>query len=250
MTVTTHIHPARDGTPMAVHETGSGRPLVLIHGLMSNAQVNWIKYGHAAQLAAAGFRVIMPDLRAHGQSGAPHDPALYPKDILLDDVQGIIAALALEDYDLGGFSLGARLTAMLIADGARPRRAILSGMGLDGLIDWQRRRAFFLKAIARKDEAVRGDRDFMAIQFMKTTKVDTVAIDMLLRSMDDFDVALLDRLTMRTLVLCGEEDRDNGSPDALAERLAHAVQATVPGGHMSCITHKAFGTAMVDFLAS
>ena len=40
--------------------------------------MNWIKFGHAARIAAAGFRVIMPDLRAHGLSGRPHDPEYYP----------------------------------------------------------------------------------------------------------------------------------------------------------------------------
>jgi pimeloyl-ACP methyl ester carboxylesterase len=47
---------------------GEGRPLVLIHGLFSSAFTNWIRYGHAARLARAGFRLIMPDLRAHGES--------------------------------------------------------------------------------------------------------------------------------------------------------------------------------------
>ena len=63
------------GTRLAIHRLGSGRPLLLLHGLFSSAQVNWIKYGTAAQLAEAGFEAIMPDLRAHGASEAPHDPA-------------------------------------------------------------------------------------------------------------------------------------------------------------------------------
>lgn len=57
-----------DGTELAVHETGEGRPLLLLHGLFSSAETNWIKFGHAARIAAAGYRVIMPDLRAHGKA--------------------------------------------------------------------------------------------------------------------------------------------------------------------------------------
>ncbi len=49
--------------------------MVLLHGLFSDAFTNWLRYGHAAAIAARGFRVIMPDLRAHGQSGKPHDAA-------------------------------------------------------------------------------------------------------------------------------------------------------------------------------
>ena len=61
-----------DGTRIAWREMGEGRPVVLIHGYFSDANTNWIKYGTAAKLVEAGFRVIMPDLRAHGGSGRPH----------------------------------------------------------------------------------------------------------------------------------------------------------------------------------
>ena len=100
-----------DGTRLAVHEVGEGRPLLLLHGFFSDAATNWTRYGHAALLAEAGYRVIMPDLRAHGESDKPHDPALYPKDILADDALAIVAHLGLIDYDLGGYSLGARTVA-------------------------------------------------------------------------------------------------------------------------------------------
>ena len=73
------------GLPIAVHVVGQGRDLVLIHGYFSNAWTNWIRYGHAAKLVEAGFRLIMPDLRGHGESGKPHDAAAYPADALTDD---------------------------------------------------------------------------------------------------------------------------------------------------------------------
>ena len=78
-----HRFESFDGVEIAWHELGEGRPLVLIHGYFSNAWTNWIRYGHAAKIAAAGFRVIMPDLRAHGESAKPHDPAAYPPDVLM-----------------------------------------------------------------------------------------------------------------------------------------------------------------------
>ncbi|PZO86771.1 MAG: alpha/beta hydrolase, partial [Sphingomonas sanxanigenens] len=39
---------ASDGVRLAWHERGEGRPVVLIHGFMSNAMTNWVRYGHAA----------------------------------------------------------------------------------------------------------------------------------------------------------------------------------------------------------
>jgi pimeloyl-ACP methyl ester carboxylesterase len=250
MTVTTDIVPGFDGAPLAVHRLGAGRPLLLFHGLMSSARVNWIKYGQAARLADAGFEAIMPDLRAHGHSAAPHDPAAYPPDVLVRDALAVIEALGLDDFDLAGFSLGARLSAMLLGQGVRPGKAILGGMGLDGLTHWARRRDFFLNAIARMDVATHGDPDFMAIQFMKTMKVDVAAVRLLIGGLGDFDAASLARIDLPVLVLCGVDDRDNGAPEALAERLSDARLATVPGGHMSCITHRDFGEAMVAFLTA
>ena len=117
--IRTYALPGFDGAALAVHEMGEedARPLLLLHGLFSNAETNWIKYGHAETIAAAGFRVIMPDLRAHGMSDAPHGADAYPDAVLVKDAQAVIAALALDDFDLGGFSLGARTTAALLAAG-------------------------------------------------------------------------------------------------------------------------------------
>ena len=83
-----------------------------------------------------GFRVIMPDLRAHGLSGKPHDAAsIIRSGILVRDLDELIAHLGLDEFDLGGFSLGARTIVEAVGEGLRPRRAILAGMGLEGLTE-------------------------------------------------------------------------------------------------------------------
>ena len=122
---TTSRFAASDGVDLAWHELGEGRPVVLFHGLFSDAETNWIKFGHAALLAGQGFRVIMPDLRGHGESARPHDPSAYPPDILAEDGLALIDHLALEDYDLGGYSLGGRTCVRMVVRGARPRRLSL-----------------------------------------------------------------------------------------------------------------------------
>ena len=76
---------AADAARVAFRQIGAGRPVLLIHGFFSNAVINWVKYGHAEKIAAQGFRVILPDLRGHGESARPHDPAAYPRDVLTDD---------------------------------------------------------------------------------------------------------------------------------------------------------------------
>jgi pimeloyl-ACP methyl ester carboxylesterase len=239
-----------DGTELAIHRVGEGRPVLLLHGLFSSAQMNWIKFGHAAKLAEAGFEAIMPDLRAHGQSGKPHEPAAYPPDVLVRDVAAVVEGLGVADFDLVGFSLGARTAVRAVAKGLKPRRLVTGGMGLEGLAGWERRAAFFIDAIDRADSIKRHDPAFMAAAFMKTMKIDRVAARLLLQSVEDSGPADLAALTMPTLVLCGDKDRDNGSPQALAEALLDARLEEVPGTHMSSVTEPALGEAIVRFLTA
>src|ERR1700741_2306453 len=118
---TTRYWTASDGVELAYHELGQGRPVILMHGLFSDANINWIKFGTAARIAEDGFRAIMPDLRAHGLSEKPHGPEHYPKGILARDLRDLIDNLDLIDFDLGGFSLGARTTVEGVGEGLRPR---------------------------------------------------------------------------------------------------------------------------------
>ncbi len=236
------------GARIAVHRIGQGRPLVLLHGLFSNAEMNWVKFGHAAALAEAGFECVMPDLRAHGASDKPHDPAAYPPDVLALDLAALIAGLGLDDYDLAGFSLGSRTAVRGVIAGLGPRRLVLGGMGLEGLAGWCSRRAFFLDVIDRYGTARPGDPAYMAQQFMKAMNVDREAAALLLGSMADTAPEALAAVTMPTLVVCGTEDRDNGSPHALVEALPDATLAEVPGTHMGSVTQPELGAAMVRFL--
>src|SRR3990170_4491294 len=98
--VQTNYWTASDDVRLAWQEAGEGRPVVLVHGLFSDANTNWIKFGHARRIAAAGLRVIMPDLRAHGLSDKPQRAEAYPRGVLARDLHELIAHLGLTDYDL------------------------------------------------------------------------------------------------------------------------------------------------------
>lgn len=241
-----------DGAEIAVHRMGpaDGGAVLLLHGLFSNAQTNWVRFGHAERLAEAGFAVIMPDLRAHGESAAPQAAKAYPDDVLARDIAAVVAALNLADFDLAGFSLGARTAVRCVINGMQPRRLALVGMGLEGLAGWEGRAAFFIDAIDRFDSVKRGDRAFMAVSFMKTMKVDRAAARLLLQSVADATPEQLGALTMRTLVLCGDKDDDNGSAQALTKILPDATYVTIPGTHMSSVTEAAMGEELVRFFAA
>src|SRR3546814_2080764 len=88
----------------------------------------------------------------------------------------LIEHLELTEYDLGGYSLGARTTVRMLAGfGAAPRRVIVSGMGLSGLLDTGKRAGHFRNILTHLGSFERGSLEWLAEAFLKTTKGDPVA---------------------------------------------------------------------------
>lgn len=247
--VTTEHFESFDGTRLALHRIGEGRPLVLLHGLFSSARMNWVKFGHAQRIADAGYQVLMLDFRVHGDSDAPEDKAAYPQNVLVRDAATLIDHLGLEDYDLGGFSLGARTSLHAVARGVLdPARLVVGGMGTAGLGEWAKRSAYFKRVIDEFDAIPKGDPAYFSMQFLKSQGVNRVAARLLLDTMPDLDLAMLANVTMPTLVVCGDEDRDNGSAEELAALLPDATYVEVPGTHMGSVTKPDLGEAMARWL--
>jgi pimeloyl-ACP methyl ester carboxylesterase len=240
-----------DGVELAWHEMGppDGRAVVLIHGYFSNSFVNWVRYGHAELLAENGFRVIMPDMRAHGESAKPHDPAAYPPDVLMHDGLALIAHLGLTDYDLGGYSLGARTVVRMLANGAAPRRMILAGMGLAGLLRTEGRGGYFRRVLTNLGSFERGSAEWMTEAFLKTTKGDPEALLLILQTFVDTPEAAIKAIAQPSVVIAGAEDFDNGSAHDVAELLPNGRFVEIPGNHMSAVSRPELGQAIIDFLA-
>lgn len=239
-----------DGLPIAVHVAGQGRDLVLIHGYFSNAWTNWVRYGHAAALVAAGFRLIMPDLRGHGESAKPHDAAFYPPEALTDDNHALVDAFGLTDYDLGGYSLGARTTVRMLARGATPRRVVLAGMGLRGLVSTLDKGGYYRNVLTNLGSFERGTSEWMTEAFLKTTKGDPIALLNILNTFVDTDEHTIASFTQPAEVICGADDQDNGIAQELADILPNGRYVEIPGNHMNAVTRKELGQAMVDFLTA
>src|SRR3546814_14562574 len=81
----------------------------------------------------------------------------------------------------------------MLIRGARPRRAVLGGMGLQGLVDTGRRSAHFHHVLDHIDEHPRGSPEWMAVQFLKPTKGDPLAMKPLLDSFTDSTAEAIDR---------------------------------------------------------
>jgi len=238
-----------DGTTLAYHSKGEGRAVVMIHGFLASSRYNWIDPGIADRVVDAGFAVTALDLRGHGESDAPTDPARWPVDILADDGFALLAHLGLTDYDLVGYSLGARTAARMLVRGASPRRAVLGGMGATGIMEAGARAEMFRDSILNGSKA----RDPFAgrrVQLMlETNGLNAEAMLGVLSSFAPTTEAELRTIAAPTLVISGVDDHDNGSPEELAAILPNGTAQRIPGNHLSAVGAP-LGRAIVDYLTA
>src|SRR6185436_6933086 len=117
----------RDGVTISFDDTGDGTPVVLLHGWPDERGL-WRHQVPA--LAAAGYRVIAPDLRGFGASSKPTDVAAYAMDRIIGDVVGVLDALGIDSAHLVGHDWGAAIawyTATFAPDRVRSLTAISVG---------------------------------------------------------------------------------------------------------------------------
>ena len=117
-----------DGVKIHYTVSGSGDPVILIHGLYSSGTMNWGLPGITAQLAQH-HQVIVMDCRGHGQSGKPETEGAYGTN-MVGDVVRLMDHLHIAKARLVGYSMGGMITMKMLA--LHPERvsaAVLGGMG-------------------------------------------------------------------------------------------------------------------------
>ncbi len=102
--------------PLALHYRDYGdpadpaTPILLIHGLFGSA-TNWHgMVGRLHRLLGPARRLIVPDLRNHGQS--PHDP-VFGYEAMATDLVHLLDRLEIEHASLVGHSLGGKVAMWL-----------------------------------------------------------------------------------------------------------------------------------------
>ena len=239
----------RDGVRLAYREVGDGRPLVLLHGIAGDATL-WLRHGQAEAFAARGHRVIMPDLRGHGLSGRPHQASAYPADVLADDGLALLEHLGLDDYDLGGYSLGARIVVRMLVRGAAPGRAVVGGQGLREVLGLGGGAGSFLRRVFAGSETFEpGSPEERGAQRLTSSGVDPVAVLHVLDSVVATPAEQLGRVQVPTLVVMGSDDERAHSAAELAAALPRGTLAVLPGNHATAPAAPEFVAAFVEFLA-
>lgn len=240
---------ASDGTLLSYLKLGHGRPVVLLHGLLGNAQVNWFDTGVAQRIVAAGHQVIAPDFRGHGKSAMPTGASAYPPDVLARDQEELLRHLGVRRYDLGGYSLGSRMCVRMLARGARPGRVALGGMGDSGITDVDPGRLVFEDYVLNGAAARNPQFGAIVQSMMKKFGVSRDPILGVLRQQVSTQPAELRKLTTPILLVCGVDDHDNGSATGLLALLPSATLRQTPGTHLSALRTTEFMDAFTGFLS-
>lgn len=146
---------------MAVHQLGNGPPLILVHGFPELAY-SWRHQIPA--LAAAGYRVIAPDMRGYGGTDKPEGVPAYTIQKLIGDLTGLMDALSIERALMVGHDWGA-LTVWQMALLAPDRMAGLINLNIPFMarppinpitfMRWKLGKNFYIVNFQDSDEADR-----------------------------------------------------------------------------------------------
>jgi pimeloyl-ACP methyl ester carboxylesterase len=244
-------HFSSDGVDIAYADSGSGPPILLIHGFGSNHAVNWDSTGWTYTLTDAGRRVIAMDVRGHGESAKLYDAAAYRPLLMAEDAANLLNHLDIPEADVMGYSMGGRVAALLaIEHPERVHALIIGGMGsalVEGIGGEEEIVAALLAPTL--EEAV-GDVGRAYRKFAEQTRSDRRALAACI--VGQRETIPPDRLaTIRapTLVAVGEKDKVAGSAEGLARLIPNAEVLIIPNrDHMLATGDKAFKAAALDFL--
>jgi pimeloyl-ACP methyl ester carboxylesterase len=232
-------------------DQGTGDPIVLVHGFASNKETNWVQPGWVSTLTRDNRRVIALDNRGHGDSTKLYDPADYHTDLMAGDVAALIAHLGLERADVMGYSLGARISAVLAArHPERVRALILGGVGIK-LIEVAGLHSDIARSLELPSIADVTDPQGKAFRlFAEQTRSDLKALAACLRgSRQPLGREDLASVSAPTLVAAGTKDDIAGSPHELAALFpnGHALEIA-DRDHMLAVGDRVYKAGVLAFL--
>lgn len=114
-----------DRIRIAYDVRGAGTPILLLHG-GGGCRAEWHSRGYVTRLAEE-HQVIALDLRGHGESDKPTDPASYFTEKMGQDILAVADACDADRFILCGFSFGGNVGRYLAASSNRVSRLIMLG---------------------------------------------------------------------------------------------------------------------------
>lgn len=245
----------RAGVRIYYESAGSGPPVLLSHGYSATSQM----WQGQVQALADRYQIITWDMRGHGRSDSPDDPAAYSEAHTVADMAAILDALGVQSAVIGGLSLGGYMSlAFHLAHPARVRALMLFDTGPGyrnpaGREAWNRTAETRAHAFETRGLEALGPGAEVRIAQHRSAKGLALAARGMLAQFDSRVIESLQNIRVPTLVLVGEHDEPFlSATDYMAAKIPGARKIIIPAaGHAANIDNPpAFNAAVTEFLAT
>jgi pimeloyl-ACP methyl ester carboxylesterase len=244
----------RDGVSIHYEVHGSGPPLILTHGYSSTSGM-W--QGQIAALSK-NHKLVLWDMRGHGQSDYPADPAAYSEALTVADIAALLDAVGADKAIVGGLSLGGYMSLAFYRAHPERVRALLiidTGPGFkkdDAREAWNKRAHDTGDRFEREGLEVlkSASRERSSVIHRDASGLARAARGMLTQR-DARVIESLPDIKVPSLVVVGADDTPFlAASDYMAAKIPGAQKVVIPAaGHAANIDQpKAFNDAVVSFL--
>jgi pimeloyl-ACP methyl ester carboxylesterase len=244
----------RDGVSIHYEVHGSGPPLILTHGYSSTSGM-W--QGQIAALSK-NHKLVLWDMRGHGRSDYPADPAAYSEALTVADIAALLDAVGADKAIVGGLSLGGYMSLAFYRAHPERVRALLiidTGPGFkkdDAREAWNKRAHDTGDRFEREGLEVlkSASRERSSVTHRDASGLARAARGMLAQR-DARVIESLPDIKVPSLVVVGADDTPFlAASDYMAAKIPGAQKVVIPAaGHAANIDQpKAFNDAVVSFL--
>jgi pimeloyl-ACP methyl ester carboxylesterase len=243
----------RDGVAIHYEVHGQGPVVLLSHGYSATCRM----WDGQIEALRDRFQVVVWDMRGHGQSDYPADPAAYSEAATVEDMAAILRACGARRAVIGGLSLGGYMSLAFHRVHPEMTRALMifdTGPGFrnaDAREAWNersRRRADDLDA--RGLPALGASDEVRMSRHRNASGLAGAARGMLTQS-DDSVMRSLETVAVPSLVLVGSEDTHFlAATDYMARKIPGAMKVVIEGAGHAANLHRpaAFNRAVEAFL--
>jgi pimeloyl-ACP methyl ester carboxylesterase len=244
----------RDGVRIHYEVTGEGPALLLTHGYSATGQM-WL--GQLATLSPH-FKVITWDMRGHGASDYPEDPAAYSEEATVADMAALLDAVDADQAIVGGLSLGGYMSlAFHRAHPERTRALLIIDTG-PGYKNDQARDGWNANALRRAERLETeglGDLSKASAEVRQARHRDAAGLARAARGMltqrDARVIESLPTIAVPAVVIVGADDTPFlAASDYMAAKIPGAKKVVIENaGHSANIDQpQAFNAALLGFL--
>src|SRR6201994_3416847 len=246
----------RDGVKIYYEIHGSGPPLILTHGYSSTSAM----WNEQIEALSKQHQLILWDMRGHGQSDYPSDPAAYSEALTVGDIAALLNEVGAKQAIVGGLSLGGYMSlAFYRAHPERVRALLIIDTG-PGFKKDDAREVWNERARATADRFEREGLDVLKAASPERATVshrDAGGLARAARGMltqrDAGVMEVLPAIKVPALVVVGADDTPFlAASDYMASKIPGAKKAVIPAaGHAVNIAQpQAFIEAVLPFLAA